>query len=231
MRHPPWCDLDFGNRRVIILHDTVFFPHFVHTRPAGVVLRPPTMSSFVLRRPSSFAPVFILSFLFSSSNAELELEMSCAKFDHGVLFEEATDDMTPLAEELGRLRRLAARIMGQEGGSVMEQDSSTTTSDEATSAEITVRADHSYVRLYKREAPTQCRFVVSTSRGMAASWGIAPVETSRGRGDMRTCPYYSSVASAMGRLGGRLPQHCLGGRVPKREWVGVVALYGGVHVV
>ena len=64
-----------------------------------------------------------------------------------------------------------------------------------------MRADHSYVRLYKREAPTQCRFVASrrpprrllvTSRG-DVSWRRL-VETSRGGGGLWTSILFECCA-------------------------------------
>ena len=64
-----------------------------------------------------------------------------------------------------------------------------------------------------------------------ASWGTRLVEASRGRGGLDTSILLECCRSAMGALGGRLPVGSVWTRVPKREWMGVVALCGGVHVV
>ena len=64
-------------------------------------------------------------------------------------------------------------------------------------------ADHSYVQLYKREAPTQCRFVASRR------------------------PSRRLLVTSRGDVSGE----GLGGRLPKRVCGGGVASCGGMHVV
>ena len=105
-------------------------------------------------------------------------------------------------------------------------------------------ADQSYVRLYKRYAPTQCRSVASrrpprrllvTSRGgrsLALNWrhedGNFDLQQQQWGGCGRS--YYLS-GSSPGVVWVDVSREGLGGRVPGREWGAVVALCGGVGVV